>query len=99
MAVRLARRGHIVDVLTTCCRSHQEDWATNHLPEGHSVEPEGFTVRRFYVERRDRAAFDVVCAKLLAIPQSSLRPGVSPISDAEANVFVDELIKSHELLD
>ncbi|MDQ3314777.1 MAG: hexosyltransferase, partial [Verrucomicrobiota bacterium] len=61
IASRLAQRGHAVEVLTTCCRSHQDDWATNHLPAGVIAEPEGFSVRRFPVDERDRAAFDQVC--------------------------------------
>jgi len=31
---RLAKRGHKVEVLTTCCASFLEDWSTNHLPSG-----------------------------------------------------------------
>jgi glycosyltransferase involved in cell wall biosynthesis len=99
IAVRLAQRGHDVDVVTTCCRSHQDDWSTNHLPSGVTKEPEGFTVRRFKVDPRDRAAFDRVCANLLTIPVDTLRPGVSPINPLDAEVFVNELIRSHSLLD
>ncbi|MFN2474945.1 MAG: hypothetical protein ABR526_01205 [Chthoniobacterales bacterium] len=58
VAARLAARGREIDVLTTCCRSHQDDWSTNHLLAGATNEPEGFTVRRFPVVTRDRAAFD-----------------------------------------
>src|ERR1700709_38759 len=47
IASRLARRGHEVEVLTTCCRAHQDDWNTNHLPAGSTKEVEGFTTRRF----------------------------------------------------
>ena len=32
IATRLAQRGHDLEVMTTCCRSHQDDWSTNHLP-------------------------------------------------------------------
>ena len=99
IATRLAQRGHGLDVLTTCCRSHQDDWSINHLPSGVTGEPEGFTVRRFEVDPRDRTAFDRVCAKLLAIPASTLRPGVSPIIPSDAEIFVNELIRSQSLLD
>ena len=58
IAARLATRGHEIEVLTTCCRSHQDDWSTNRLPAGMSTEPEGFSTRRFPVVPRDRAAFD-----------------------------------------
>ena len=99
IATRLAQRGHDLDVVTTCCRSHQDDWSTNHLPSGVSKQPEGFTVRRFEVDPRDRTAFDRVCANLLAIPSNALRPEVSPISPSDAEIFVNELIRSHSLLD
>jgi glycosyltransferase involved in cell wall biosynthesis len=99
IAARLARRKHKVEVLTTCCRSHQDNWETNHLPAGCSAEPEGFAIRRFPVDKRDRPAFDRVCAQLLAIPGSALKPGVSPLGLDDAIIFRDELIKSQALLE
>jgi glycosyltransferase involved in cell wall biosynthesis len=99
IATRLAQRGHNVDVVTTCCRSHQDDWSINHLLSGVTKEPEGFTVRRFEVDPRDRMAFDRVCANLLAIPLATLKPGISPIKAFDAEIFVNELIRSQSLLD
>lgn len=99
VAARLAQRGHSVEVLTTCCRSHQEDWATNHLPAGKTTEPEGFTIRRFPVDPREREQFQRVVDRLHAIPTASLRPGVSPVSNEEAEIFVNELIRSDALTD
>ena len=99
VASRLAGRGHSVEVLTTCCRSHQEDWSTNHLPPGRSLEPEGFAVRRFLVDARNRLEFDRACAHLLSLDPANLRPGVSPVSPAESHIFAKELIKSAQLLD
>ena len=99
IATRLAQRGHDLDVITTCCRSHQDDWSINHLPSGVTEEPEGFTVRRFEVDPRDRTAFDRVCANLLTIPAITWRPGVSPIIPSDAEIFVNELIRSQSLLD
>jgi glycosyltransferase involved in cell wall biosynthesis len=98
VAARLARRGHSVEVLSTCCRSHQDDWATNHLPAGPSREPEGFSVRRFPVAPRDRASFDRVCANLLGIEAAALKPGVPPVNAADAGVFAHELIKSPAMI-
>lgn len=98
LASRLAIRGHSVDVLTTCCRSHQDDWATNHLPEGRTEEPEGFAIRRFAVIERNVAAFDAACSRLLRIHATSLVPGVSPVTACEGEAFVNELIKSPDLL-
>lgn len=99
VASRLARRGHAVEVLTTCCRSHQEDWSTNHLSPGLSHEPEGFSVRRFPVDPREKAAFDAVNAHLLSLDLASLRPGVAPISSTDSAIFTRELIKSARLLE
>jgi glycosyltransferase involved in cell wall biosynthesis len=99
IATRLAQRGHHLDVVTTCCRSHQDDWSTNHLPPGVTEEREGFTVRRFEVDPRDRTAFDRVCANLLTISVKTLKPGVSPINPSDAEIFVNELIRSQSLLD
>ncbi len=99
IATRLAQRGHHLDVVTTCCRSNQDDWSTNHLPPGITEEREGFTVRRFEVDPRDRTAFDRVCANLLTISVTALKPGVSPINPSDAEIFVNELIRSQSLLD
>lgn len=99
IACRLAARGHAIEVLTTCCRSHQDDWETNHFPEGRTTEPGGFAVRRFLVDPRDRAQFDRVCGNLLKLDPASLQPGVSPISPADSRIFATELIKSARLLD
>ena len=57
VATRLAERGDRVEVLTTCCRSFQDDWATNHFDAGASQES-GMTIRRFRVDTRDRVAFE-----------------------------------------
>jgi glycosyltransferase involved in cell wall biosynthesis len=97
IAALLAARNYTVEVLTTCCRSHQEDWATNHLPAGELLEPEGFLVRRFPVDARNRAAFDAVCSGLLSIDNKELRPGVSPVSARESSIFVNELMRSAAL--
>lgn len=98
IASRLAVRGHSVEVVTTCCRSHQEDWATNHLPHGYVVEPEGFAIRRFPVNDRDRAEFDRVCGHLLRLEVGNLKPGVPPVSAEDSRIFARELIKSQQLL-
>lgn len=98
IATRFAARGHAIDVLTTCCRSHQEDWGTSHLPAGSVREPEGFTLRRFRVGQRDAPAFEKVHGRLASIPLKDLRPGVSPVSPNESKTFVDELIRSDDLL-
>ena len=98
IASRLAGRGHSVEVLTTCCRSHQDDWATNHLTPGRFSEAEGFTIRRFPVDPRNRSEFDRVCGHLLSLDPATLQPGVSPVSRADSHIFATELIKSSALL-
>jgi glycosyltransferase involved in cell wall biosynthesis len=98
VASRLAGRGHSVEVLTTCCRSHQDDWATNHLAPGLFLEPEGFAIRRFPVDPRNHTEFDRVCAQLLALDPTNLRPGVSPVSPADSRTFATQLIGSAQLL-
>jgi len=95
----LAAREHDVEVLTTRCRSHQDDWATNHLPTGLTREPEGFSIRRFTVKRRNRKAFDRVAAHLQGLPKTTLKPSVSPLSKADEAIFSHELIKSPALLE
>jgi glycosyltransferase involved in cell wall biosynthesis len=98
IAARLAARGHNVDVITTCCRSHQDDWAVNHLAPGAERQPERFTIRRFPVDQRNRAAFDPVAGYLMNLSPAELRRGVSPVSAAESQTFVHELIRSEALL-
>lgn len=98
LAARLTARGHAIDVLTTCCRSHQDDWATNHLPEGVVRETEGFSIRRFPVDPRDTAQFDRVCSALLKLDAAQLLPGVSPVRPQDSQIFTTELIRSRALL-
>jgi glycosyltransferase involved in cell wall biosynthesis len=97
VATRLARRGHAVEVLTTCCRSFQEDWAVNHLKAGLSQE-QGVTIRRFRVERRDRDRFAQVNRRMLSIPSLTLKPGVNPVTLKDAETFCSESINSTQLL-
>ncbi|HZH89234.1 MAG TPA: glycosyltransferase [Pyrinomonadaceae bacterium] len=98
LATRLAARGREVEVLATCCRSFQDDWATNHLRPGLTRQ-HGLSVRRFPVGARDSEAFDRVNAKLLALKPESLRAGVSPVPDADAAIFTGENINSPALLE
>jgi len=97
VATRLAARGHTVEVLTTCCRSFQDDWAVNHLKAGLSQE-EGVKIRRFRVDRRDHKAFDRVNGLMLSLPSSELKPGVNPVTLENAAVFCSENINSTELV-
>ncbi|NEQ22979.1 MAG: glycosyltransferase family 4 protein [Microcoleus sp. SIO2G3] len=97
VATRLAERGHPVEVLTTCCRSFQDDWAVNHLKAGVCQE-QGIKIRRFRVERRDRDAFGQVNHIMLSLPASRLKPGVNPVTLKDAKIFCSENIHSPQLL-
>ncbi|MBI5397073.1 MAG: glycosyltransferase [Verrucomicrobia bacterium] len=98
IASRLAARGHPIEVITTCCRSPQDDLATNHLPSGVTREPEGFSIRRFPVRRRRQRAFNRVVAELQNLPRTALKTGVSPLHPKDAAIFSHEMIKSTALL-
>lgn len=97
IATRLAQRGHKVEVLTTCCRSFQDDWSKNYYRAGKRKE-EGLTVRRFRVDKRDRAAFDRVNSELLGLSSSQFKIGVSPVNLNDANIFTSANINSEQLL-
>jgi glycosyltransferase involved in cell wall biosynthesis len=98
LAKHLTARGHAVEILTTCCRSFEDDWSTNFHRPGLTVE-DGITLRRFRVERRDRAAFGRADHALLTTPKTNLRIGVNPVTDEEARTFASEGIRSKTLLD
>ena len=97
VAARLAARGHPVEVLATCCRAFEEDWAANHLPSGTQREGE-ITVRRIPTDGRDKLAFDRINDELLGLPAARLRPGVDPLPHSATRVFVNENIKSEALV-
>lgn len=97
VARRLAARGHAVEVLTTCCRSFADDWATNYHAPGIEAE-EGYPVHRFPVDPRHPSAFDRANAKLLSVPHEELRPGVSPADAESAREFVEHNINSAALI-
>ena len=97
IATRLARRGHKVEVLTTCCRSFQDSWTSNHFRAGVTKE-QGLKIRRFRVDRSNQGEFDRVNALLLSLPASDLKPGVNPVSPDEAARFCSENINSAALL-
>jgi len=98
MATRLAARGLHIEVMTTCCRSHQDDWSQNHHKPGVYTQKEGFSIRRFLVEQRDRPAFDRVCGHLLSSVPNQFKAGCSPLSPDDERIFSTELICSPALL-
>jgi glycosyltransferase involved in cell wall biosynthesis len=83
------KKGHSVEIFTTCVREFLSDWSVNHHPAGESVEG-GLKVLRFPVRRRDTQAFDAVNLKLMR----SL-----PVSAEEQETFMRENVSSPALYD
>lgn len=97
VATRLALQGHIIEVLTTCCRSFHDDWAVNYFKAGLDQEQK-FKIRRFSVNCRDQHSFDRVNSIMLNLPSSKLRLGVNPVTLEEAAIFSSANINSNDLL-
>ena len=89
LARHLRNAGLPVEVLTTGTRDLYADWGRNYYPAGVS-EVDGVPVRRFQVQKRDRAAFDAVNARLMRN---------LPIGSAEEHVYVEEMIRVPALYD
>jgi glycosyltransferase involved in cell wall biosynthesis len=86
-ARELARRGHAVEILTTCSRSFLHRWDENHYPAGEE-EREGVPVRRFPVDRRDEAAFGAAVQAMAS---------GAPVSAAQEEDYVRHNINSRAL--
>ena len=93
----LAAAGADVDVLSTCCRSFNDDWATNFHRAGPTQLAERLRLLRFRVDSRDRVAFNRVTSALTALPEITLRGDYVPLEERDARVFVSENINSREL--
>ena len=98
VALRLAARGHAVEILATCARSFRDDWSTDFHPPGATNE-DGLLVRRFPCDARDAASFDRANARLLALDPRALSVGVSPVSEDDAHDFVRHNINSSALVE
>jgi len=85
----LMKNGVQLEVLTTCVKEFSANWNHNFHKPGLSVE-NTVPVRRFKIRKRDTAAFDSVCAKLIR--------GVR-VTYEEELVFVNEMINSPDLYD
>lgn len=75
------------EVLTTCVKSFSSNWSENYYKEGVTIE-NGVTVRRFKADDRNEEAFDNVNYKLMQN---------MPVSAAEEEVFIHEMINSSAL--
>ena len=63
---QLQRAGMAVEVLTTTTRDLYADWGRGYHPAGPTVI-DGIPVRRFPVQRRNRAAFNAINRALSAL--------------------------------
>ena len=97
LAHALAAAGADVDVLSTCCRSFNDDWATNFHRSGTAGLGERLRLLRFRVDSRDRVAFGRVTAALTSLPQITLRGDYVPLDERDARVFVGESINSRAM--
>ena len=79
---QLRRAGVPVEVLTTTTRDLYADWGRSYYPAG-ATEIDGVIVRRFPVQKRDRAAFDAVNARLM---------GGALVSAADERVYIEQMI-------
>ena len=72
LAHALVRSGAEVDVLTTCCRSFLDDWASNYHRSGVTRDGSGVVLHRFPVDTRDRVAFNRANTVLTTMPPVGL---------------------------
>jgi len=86
-----------VEVLTTCSRAFQDNWATNHYPPGSSRE-RGILVRRFALRRGTFHDFNALNGHLLRLEKGMLKPGVSPVPGHAAEFFASDNINSPALM-
>ncbi len=88
-AEQLVSAGIPVEILTTTIRDFFADWDNNH----HQVGVEqinGVNVRRFPVQKRNKAAFDAVNYRLM---------NRLPISAYQEQIYLNEMVKSPQLID
>ncbi|MCI5623678.1 glycosyltransferase family 4 protein [Anaerostipes sp.] len=83
----LKNEGVELEILTTCVQSFSSDWNINFYKPGE-YEEEGIVVKRFKIRKRDVKSFDRINAKFIQH---------SPVSDAEADLFLKEMINSDDL--
>lgn len=87
-AVRLQQAGYPVEIVTTCIRDLYSDWGHNHHKPGVEMV-DGIPVRRFPVQKRDKAAFDQINWRLMQ---------GQPISAEEEAIFNNEMFRCPDLL-
>jgi len=98
LAHALVRAGAEVEVLTTCCRSFLDDWASNYHRNGTSRDAAGVVLRRFPVDTRDRVAFNRANTALTTMPRIGLHGDRNVLDPVQTRAFVGENINSRALL-
>ena len=98
IAHALARAGAEVEVLSTCCRSFLDDWASNYHRSGVSRDPSGVVLHRFPVDSRDRVAFNRANTVLTTMPRIGLRGDRNVLDATQTRAFINENINSKGLL-
>jgi glycosyltransferase involved in cell wall biosynthesis len=88
-ATRLVKRGHDIEVWTTCARDFHENWNINAWPAGLSTVC-GIPTRRFPVRPANAHVFNSLNARLL---------GGDRLTPGEELLFFQESINSDALLD
>lgn len=97
VAVRLARRGLDVSVLTTCSGDFYSDWSVNHHKPGE-YEEDGVRILRFQLKKRNTSRFDKINKHLLSLKEEELVPGISPLSPKDEKLYMEENIHSPEMM-
>ncbi len=87
LVLHLKDSGLHYEVLTTCVRSFNSDWDENYYEQGDCVE-NGVTIRRFRVDKRDKAVFDKINAKLMNHER---------VTRKEQQIFVEQMVNSTAL--
>ncbi|WDN90740.1 hypothetical protein BuS5_03711 [Desulfosarcina sp. BuS5] len=96
IAKRFTDRKIDIEVLTTCSKDFLSDWSENFYEAKEYVEDE-IKIKRFKVKQRDTLAFDSINLKLMQVPKTSFIPGLSPLSNEEEQIFLNENIYSPDL--
>ncbi|HET7569605.1 MAG TPA: glycosyltransferase [Gammaproteobacteria bacterium] len=97
VAMRLAKRGHQVEVFTTCSRSFQSSWSNDFFAIGEELDA-GVRVHRFPVDHRREGRFNAINKRLLELSADELLPGIPPVGQQDEDIFVNENINSTALV-
>lgn len=96
IASQLIKKNIDVTVLTTCSKEFLSDWSENYYKEGDYLD-DGINIKRFSIKKRNQELFDQVNLKLITFPKNNLISGISPISDKEEKIYLEENIYSPNL--